>query len=335
MYLSFYGLREAPFATTPDPRFLHLTPGHREALAHLVYGVQADMGFLVLTGEVGTGKTTLLRALLERLGQDVTVALVVNSGLTFDEIMEYVCQDLAIPDADGSRARRLFAFHRYLVERARAGGKVALILDEAHLLDAATLEQVRLLSNFESPTRKLVQILLVGQPELTAQLKRPELRQLWQRIGLRCSIPPLSADETGDYIRWRLEAAGAVDTGTFSEDAIRAVAAHARGIPRVVNILCDHCLLIGYAEQRRRVDAAVVKRAVRYLDDGGRRRRAPSRGWWWRWMGLHRLAWTATPILFYAASLPTLVPRGDGARASLMAESVANLFLTTMGRLQP
>jgi general secretion pathway protein A len=324
MYLTFFGLNEKPFATTADPRFLYLTAGHREALAHLLYGVQDNMGFLVLTGEVGTGKTTLLRALRERLGDQAAVAFIVNSGLCFDEILEYLLEDLGIAVTGESRAQRLLAFSRYLSARSRAGGAVVVILDEAHNLDPKTLEQIRLLSNFESATRKTVEIVLVGQPELAAKLALPELRQLKQRIALRSVIPPLSPQETQEYIRRRLEVAGADDLGLFTERAIRRIAQHARGIPRVINIICDHCLLIGYADQKRRIDADVVEHAVQYLESGlGRPEALVPAGGWRRWLPTRRFARAAAaPVLLVLAAL-TALAGGVLASDTLMTASVS------------
>jgi general secretion pathway protein A len=224
VYLEFYGLAEPPFNPTPDPKFLYLTAGHREALAQLLYGVQERRGFLVLTGEVGTGKTTLLQALLERLDGSTAVAYIYNSTLPFDEMLEYMLADFGVRGPGTSKAQRLFALNDFLIERQRAGHNTVLVVDEAHNLDAPTLEQIRLLSNFESPTRKLLQILLVGQPELKVRLDLPELRQLKQRIGLRCAIPPQTAAETRDLIRARLRTAGAHSLQVFTEGAMRRIA---------------------------------------------------------------------------------------------------------------
>jgi general secretion pathway protein A len=272
MYLDFYGLKERPFNATPDPRFLFLTPGHREALAQLLYGVRESKGFIVLTGEVGTGKTTLLQALLKRLDPGTAVAYVFDSTLAFDEILEYVLADYGLARPGESRAQRLFALNHFLIERRRAGAGTVLIIDEAQNLEPPTLERVRLLSNFESTTEKLLQIVLVGQPELEDRLARPELRQLRQRVGLHCTIPPLTADETRDYLRSRLRIAGAPDLGLFTDAAVHRIGAHARGIPRVVNLLGDHCLLIAYAERQRIVTRETVDKAIAYLDRplGGR-----------------------------------------------------------------
>jgi general secretion pathway protein A len=281
MYLEFYGLKEKPFNATPDPRFLYLTPGHREALAQLIYGVQEHKGFIVLTGEVGTGKTTLVQTLLQKLDSNTAVAYVFNSTLTFDEILEYALQDFGIAKTGGSRVERLITLNNYLIERRRAGQNTALILDEAQNLEPDTLEQVRLLSNFETPTDKLLQILLVGQPELKDRLQSPKLRQLKQRIGLRCAIPPMTASETRDYIRTRLRIANGRDLNLFDDAAVRRITEYAGGIPRVINIVCDHALLIGYADQTRRIGREIVDRAIRYLEEGElpSRQRRPIKVW--------------------------------------------------------
>jgi general secretion pathway protein A len=270
MYLTFYGLAEKPFNATPDPRFLYMTPGHREALAQLLYGTQERKGFIVLTGKVGTGKTTLLHALCQRLNGQSAVSFVVNSALPFDELLEYVLEDLEITKTGDSRAQRLIALNNFLTDRARAGQNTVLIIDEAQNLDVATLEQIRLLSNFETPTSKLLQILLVGQPELKSRLNLPELRQLKQRVGLRCQIPPLTREETSAYIRTRLRIAGARDLGLFADPAVDRISAYSGGIPRLINTVCDHCLLFGYADQKRRIDRHIVEAAIEYLEEGTR-----------------------------------------------------------------
>src|SRR5438105_6848830 len=244
-----------------------MSPGHREALAQLLYGTQERKGFIVLTGKVGTGKTTLLHTLCQRLNGQSAFSFVVNSTLRFDELLEYVLEDLGIAKGGDSRAQRLISLNNFLIERERAGQNTILIIDEAQNLDAATLEQIRLLSNFETPTNKLLQILLVGQPELKAKLCLPELRQLKQRIGLRCQIPPLTLREAGQYIRTRLRIAGAHDLGMFTDPALGRITEYSGGIPRLINIVCDHCLLFGYAEQRRRIDRPIVNQAVEYLEE--------------------------------------------------------------------
>jgi general secretion pathway protein A len=307
VYLAFYGLQEKPFGVTPDPRFLYLAPSHREALAQLVYGIQEKKGFLVLTGEVGTGKTTLLHALLRRLDAHTATAFIFNSTLPFEALLEYALEDFGISKAGESHAQRLIALNTFLIERRRAGQNTVLIIDEAQNLLPETLEQVRLLSNFETSTDKLLQILLVGQPELGERLALPGLRQLRQRISLRCRIHPLTADETAEYIRVRLRIAGGRDSGLFTPDAIARISAHAGGTPRIVNALCDHALLIGYADQQRRIDRRIADDAIRYFESGESTESPPAlRGRRARIARLPRWAWIGGAVL--AGVVVTLVP---------------------------
>jgi general secretion pathway protein A len=270
MYLNFYGLREAPFAPTPDPKFLFQSARHREALAQLIYGVRERKGFTVLTGEIGTGKTTLLRTLLERLDPSTPVAYVHNSALGIEGLLEYMLQDWGVKSTAATHAQRLFELNEFLIDQHRKGGSPVLVIDEAQNLSVETLEAVRLLSNFETASQKLMQILLVGQPELREKLNLPELRQLKQRVGLRCHIAPLSPEEARQYIRHRLRIAGATDAGIFSDAAIQKISDYSQGTPRVINIVCDHCLLSGYADSKRRIDTGVVEEAVEYLEEGER-----------------------------------------------------------------
>src|SRR5438270_10718407 len=236
MYLRFYGLRDAPFAPTPDPKFLFQSPRHREALAQLIYGVRERKGFIVLTGEIGTGKTTLLRTLLERLAATTPGGYVHNSALSIEGLLEYILQDWGVKSTASTHAQRLFELNEFLIDQHRKGGSPVLVIDEAQNLSPQTLEAVRLLSNFETTNQKLMQILLVGQPELRDKLNLPELRQLKQRIGLRCHIGPLSPEETKLYIRHRLRIGGASDAGIFTDAAIQKIAEYSRGTPRVINI---------------------------------------------------------------------------------------------------
>ena len=226
-----------------------------------------------MTGAVGTGKTTLLHTLRQRLNGQTAVSFVFNSTLPFDGILEYVLEDFGITKGEASRAQRLIALNTFLIERRRAGQGTVLMLDEAQNLDAPTLEQIRLLTNFETPTDKLLQILLVGQPELKAKLRLAELHQLKQRIALRCQIPPLTHEETREYIRTRLRVAGARDLRLFTDRAVDRITEYADGIPRLVNIVCDHCLTFGYADQMRRIDRHTVDQAIEYLEEGTRPRR--------------------------------------------------------------
>jgi len=333
VYLRFYGLKEKPFNPTPDPRFLHFTDAHREALAQLEYGVKERRGFLVLTGEIGTGKTTLLRALLERLDVGTESAFVFNSMMSFEEILAYIVEDFGIAVTGTSHAHRLIALNHFLTERVRRGLNTVLIIDEAQNLDIAALEQVRLLSNFETTTQKLMQILLVGQLELKSKLDMPELRQLKQRIGLRCTIHPLRFDETGEYIRHRLEIARggpwrAPNDGEalFTDRAIARIAQYTGGIPRLINLVCDHSLVMGYADQLHRIDRRTVDEAIDYLDErvqpGEARATLPvsGRGQVNRW-----LLPTAVATVVGCAVLLVLAPSGAGGVMDRLAGSLQDL----------
>jgi general secretion pathway protein A len=222
---------------------------------------------------VGTGKTTLLQALRRELDANTAVAFVSNSMLPFQGIMEYMLEEFEIAKPGESHAQRLVTLQNFLVERHRAGQNTVLILDEAQNLYPQTLEQIRLLSNFETTTEKILQILLVGQPELKMKLELPEMRQLGQRIGMRATIPPLTRAGTRNYIRTRLRLAGCDDASILTDEAITRIAEYARGIPRIINTLCDHSLLIGYADQTRRVGPEIVSEAIHYLEAGLRPRR--------------------------------------------------------------
>src|SRR5437867_6164170 len=324
MYLDFYGLKERPFNATPDPRFLYLTPGHREALAQLVYSVRENRGVFVLTGEVGTGKTTLLNALRQRLDGRAAVAFVFNSTLRFDALLECVLEELGVPTPASSPVQRFFALRRFMLDRRSTGQSTVLILDEAQNLSAGTREKIRLLSNFETPKEKLLQILLVGQPELRAKLERRELRQLQQRIELQCSLLPLSREQIRDYIQTRLRVAGASGLELFTDEAQDRIAAYAQGIPRRINILCDHCLVIGYADQRRRIDADIVGQAIEALR--GRARRpalrptSRARTIWERWF----LGRVAGAVLAGIAFWPV---RLEATHLLTLARQVPDLFL--------
>jgi type II secretory pathway predicted ATPase ExeA len=245
-----------------------------------------------MTGEIGTGKTTLLRTLLSRLDGQTASAFVFDMTLPFEGILEYMLEDFGVAKPGDSHVQRLIALSNFLIERRRAGQNAVLILDEAQNLDLHALEQIRLLSNVETHAEKLLQILLVGQPELLDKLDRPELRQLKQRIGLRCRIDPLTPEQTRDYVRTRLRVAGARDLGLFSDEAIARIAEYSNGIPRLINTLCDHCLLIGYADQIRRIDRKIADEAVAYFEQGERRPRKPRRVMTWPVMPA-RWGWSA------------------------------------------
>ncbi len=266
MYLSHYGLTEAPFAITPDPRFVFLSERHRDALAHLMYGIGqgGSGGFVQLTGEVGTGKTTLCRLVLEQLPDNVRVALVLNPKQTPLELLETICEELhvEIPGKRRSLKTQIDALNAYLLQAYGEDLRVVLIIDEAQELSRELLEQVRLLTNLETSTQKLLQVVLLGQPELRETLARPALRQLSQRITARYHLTPLQAAESGAYLRYRIGIAGA-SVFPFEESAVRRLHALSGGVPRLLNVLGERALLAGYVHGRNRVDAGLVDLAAR------------------------------------------------------------------------
>src|SRR5437870_3171851 len=263
MYAAFYGLEEEPFNITPDPRFLYLNNTYQEALAALGYGIQARKGFLSLIGEAGTGKTTLLRHLLDTLDPSVRTVLLMYPTVSFDEILEYILMELGIPTEGTGKLGRFHRLNEFLIEHARAGGNVALLIDEAQDLDAGVLEQLRLLSNLETSREKILQILFAGQPELETKFANPALRQLRQRITLRVRLRPLTPGEVAAYVRTRLERAGSTDLALFADPALERVAALSHGIPRVINVLCDAALLTAFASGAKQVTPAVIDEAWR------------------------------------------------------------------------
>ncbi len=259
MYTSHFGLREKPFNVTPDPRFFYANPVYREAYASLVAGVQERKGFIVMTGEIGTGKTTLLRMLMTNLEATVRFAYLYNTTLGFEDLLAYACDELGISAEGEGRLRRIQALNAFLIEQLRRGGTGVLLIDEAQNLAPDVLENLRLLSNLETSTEKLLQIVLVGQPELEAKLAQPGLRQLRQRIALRCRLDRLKESEVEAYIRSRLETAGARRTDLFEGRALQRIVAYSSGIPRLINIICDNALVIAYAASAKRVSPAIVE----------------------------------------------------------------------------
>jgi general secretion pathway protein A len=264
MYTSFFGLQEKPFAITPDPRYLYLSERHAEALAHLLYGINESGGFVQLTGEVGTGKTTIIRSLLEQLPGHADVALILNPRITPAEFLLTICEELHIPVPEsgrGSTKTLMDLLGRQLLDAHARGRRVVLIVDEAQNLSPQTLEQVRLLTNLETATTKLLQIILIGQPELRALLDQPDLRQLAQRITGRYHLSPLSQEESAGYVKHRMRVAGAT-AEAFSGSALREVHRLSGGIPRVINVICDRALLGAFTREDHRVGPALIRQAA-------------------------------------------------------------------------
>ena len=262
MYTQFFGLREKPFSITPDPRYLYMSQRHADALAHLIYGISQSGGFIQLTGEVGTGKTTLVRSLFEKLPDEADVALILNPELTTHDFLTAISEELgAAPPADKSMKALVDELNTYLLEAHARGRRTVLIVDEAQNLGTDVLEQVRLLTNLETPKQKLLQIILIGQPELREVLSRDDMRQLAQRVTGRYHLEPLSQEDTSKYLEHRMKVAGA--TGTiFQPAAIREIYRRSKGVPRLINVIADRSLLAAYTQETRKVDKPLVRRAA-------------------------------------------------------------------------
>lgn len=281
MYAEYYGLTRAPFEMTPDPSFLHLGEAHREGLATLVYAVNSGKGFVMLTGEVGTGKTTLLHALLQQLDAKTNSAFIFNPRLDPMGFFRVLFEELDVGPPCETKAEYLLALNQYLIEKLAADERVLLIVDEAQNLSAEMLEEIRLLSNLETPTSKLIQIMLVGQPELQELVDRPELRQLRQRIALRHHLRPFDESEIADYVNGRLAKAGYTGSGLFKKKALRALHEITGGTPRMINNICDGALLLGYVRQESTLGPEVVREVARDLgliEKDGDESQEPARG---------------------------------------------------------
>ena len=266
MYNDFYGFREAPFNITPDPRFLFFSDKHREAFNHVLFGIRERKGFIQITGEVGAGKTTVCRAILAELGPSYRTALILNPVVTATQLMRTILSELGLEPRKLDKSAYLEILNRFLLEQAGAGNDVVLLIDESQDLDPELLEQVRLLSNLETDQRKLLQIVLIGQPELREKLNRRELRQLRQRITVRYHLAPLDRFETARYIAHRLRVAGGDGRPTFSPWAIRTIQRYSGGIPRLINAVCDKALLYGYVNDTYELRPRAVRQAIRELE---------------------------------------------------------------------
>lgn len=273
MYCEFFGFKERPFTITPNPRFIFLSKTHKEVFAHLLYGVRLHCGFIEITGEVGTGKTTALRTLLNQLENDsFRLALIFNPSLTALELLRSINAEFGIESTASTAVDLLHALNSFLLQENAAGRTVVLVIDEAQNLQPAVLEQIRMLSNLETETDKLIQIILVGQPELATMLARPELRQLNQRITVRYHLRPMDFDDTRAYILHRLAVAGSQGSVNFTPWAVRKIYRYSNGYPRLINILCDRSLLVAYTENSRKINLSMVNTAIQELQQQGSKR---------------------------------------------------------------
>lgn len=273
MYKQFFGLRENPFNMTPDPRFMYLAEHTKEAFACLLYGIRMRQGFILLIGEVGTGKTTLVNKLLSNLReQRVATAFVFNPRMNANELIDFIIADFGIRCEDNSKSLKLLRLNEWLLQQYRAGSSAVLVIDEAQDLSSDVLEEIRLLTNLETTTEKLLQIVLSGQPELGDMLARPELRQLRQRIALRAKTVPFSVKQTGEYVCERLRIAGAADP-IFTADAITAVHKYSGGIPRLINLVCEHSLIEAFTDQEHEIGPSTIESVAKTfeLDDSPRK----------------------------------------------------------------
>jgi general secretion pathway protein A len=301
MYASHFGLKENPFNLSPDPRYLFLSEHHREALNHLIYGITERKGFIVMTGGIGTGKTTLCRSFLASLDGSVESALVFNSAMTDLELLETINQEFHIPVSAGEKSKKrcIDALNGFLLKSYGEGKNVVLLIDEAQNLSHEMLEQLRLISNLETEREKLIQMVLIGQPELQAMLLSPSLKQLSERITVRYELNPLDGNDVERYIRHRLSVAGGGESVSFSRPACRLVYRHSRGIPRRINAICDRAMLIAYTRDTASINRRIMQEAVRDI--------GPAYLVGSRTPGRHRLGWLSLVIAVLLAAVTALV----------------------------
>ncbi len=326
MYEKFYGLKEKPFEITPDPKYLYLSESHKEALAYLTYAVKERKGFTVVTGEVGTGKTTLVQTLLSKLDGQARTAYLFNPMMGSTDFLHYICQDLGMRSQKKSKGQYLSQLHKFLMACYSRNENVVLIIDEAHKLDPKLLEEVRLLTNLETAKSKLLQVILIGQPELDGVLEDPQFRQLKQRVSLRYHIVPLDKEDTKKYIKRRLRIAGAFDHNIFTPKALNKIYQHTQGIPRLINIICDNALLTGYASDQKMIGRKIVDEVVHNLDGSSRRQKK-------RNFFLFKVApWVAVGGAAFIISA-FLLKWGVMAWLRLLKVGVVNFFQEVLGNL--
>jgi len=270
MYESFYGLREKPFELHPDPDFLYMSSGHDNVYTHLKYAIDEHKGFVVVTGEVGSGKTTLVNYLLSKLPQTIHVGVINNTAIAPDQFLKMVCHEFEVPVTGLDKADTLNVFNDFLLDQFARKHRVTLIVDEAQGLPDHTIEEIRMLSNLEGEKHHLIQIILSGQPELKQVLRQPKMRQFAQRVSVHCNLTGLSMEEVEEYIRHRLLIAGAKDLDIFSKDAMRNVWLYSSGIPRLINQLCDMALVYGFGEEAQSIGAEIIEEVALSRQDNGK-----------------------------------------------------------------
>jgi general secretion pathway protein A len=286
MYCDFFGFNEKPFTITPNPQFIYLSGNHREAFAHLLYGIDSHAGFIAMTGEVGTGKTTVLRTMLTQLDPGkYRSALIFNPCLSGEQLLASICREFGVTAAEHDDFGWLDSLNRFLLEQHGAGKTVVLVIDEAQNLTPDVLEQVRLISNLETERDKLIQIILAGQPELNDVLNRHDLRQLSQRITVRCRLTPMNKLDTGDYIKHRLKISGCRIPGLFTPGAIKRIYRYSRGVPRLINIICEQALVMAWTQESNTVTQAIASRVVMGAQPCQERRSMWQRIHGWLWSG--------------------------------------------------
>jgi general secretion pathway protein A len=338
MYEAFYRLTGPPFRLTPDPRFLFLSKHHHEALGHLLFGIREGSGFICVTGEIGTGKTTLLRALLRELDPDTIVAYIFNPVLSDLELLQSINSEFGLPAVSASKKELIDELNRFLVAKKLAGARVVVIVDEAQNLAPMVLEQLRLLSNLETETEKLLQIALVGQPELRGILARPDLAQLNQRITVRWHLEPLDRKETGEYVRHRLRVAGGSPASSlFTTGAHRLIYRYSGGVPRLINIVAHRALLAGFTKEQKTIGAPTVRQAIRELRRDEERPHAPRPALFWPAVGgaivasaiALAAAFAVVPLHERLAGMPAPVPTAGSRSARAVPQMIPPPMIAT------
>jgi len=309
MYREYFGLKENPFSIAPDPRYFYMSEGHREALAHLLYGLKIDSGFIMLTGEIGAGKTLLCRCLFAEIPDDTDTAFILNPKVTAEELLANICDefDIAYPENNKSNSVFVTAIYRFLMETLQRDRRALLILEEAQNLSPEVLEQIRLLTNMETSQRKLLQIIMVGQPELMDVVNKSELKQLAQRITARYHLGPLSEKEVGEYVEHRLRVAGWSRGKLFPEDTLKLLYRQTGGIPRLINVICDRALIGAFSQNKDAVDKKILKTAAKEVM--GQARKKDSKTFWYGGMAA-ACAVCLFIVFFILYFLPSSVPEG-------------------------